>query len=462
MPVVRLPNNGWEPREHQKPLWSFLEHGGKRAIEIAHRRWGKDDIAMHRAAMASFERPATYWHCLPEYAQARKAIWNAVNPHTGNRRIDEAFPHWMRTRTNDHEMFIEFINGSTWQVVGSDNYNRLVGAGVAGVTFSEWALCNPSAWGYISPMLRENNGWGLFITTPRGKNHGFTMYNHALRTDGWFAEVSNAEQTGAFTIEELAEIRAEYVSLYGEDFGTAQFEQEYLCSFDAAILGSIYGGELARMRAEKRIRPVPHDPSLPVMTVWDIGRTDDTAILFVQIIAGEVRIIDTHHSNGKDLEFYATLLKGKPYTYSQHWLPHDAQAKRLEAAGRSVYEQLTEDHGIKHVQILHNSNTEQQGILAARQLFPKLWIDQEQEYFINALGQFRREWDDDRKDFREKPVKDWTNHFADALRYLAWVWRYPPAPRKDKVKPQINVGGKSTMTFNDLLNTTRNRRNLDD
>src|SRR3546814_15238680 len=115
-----------------RPLWNYLERGGKRAVEIAHRRWGKDDLILHRTAIAAHERPASYWHCLPEYAQARKALWAAVNPHTGKRRIDEAFPQELRESTNEQEMFIRFKSGSTWQLVGSDRYNSLVGAGVAG------------------------------------------------------------------------------------------------------------------------------------------------------------------------------------------------------------------------------------------------------------------------------------------------------------------------------------------
>src|SRR5690606_41029692 len=122
---------------------------GKQELGIWHRRAGKDDVLLNRTAVAAFERPATYWTALPEYAQARKALWAAVDPHTGKRRIDMAFPQELRESTNEQEMFIRFKNGSTWQLIGSDRYNSLVGAGVAGVTFSECALCNPSASGYI-------------------------------------------------------------------------------------------------------------------------------------------------------------------------------------------------------------------------------------------------------------------------------------------------------------------------
>lgn len=438
-------------RPYQRALHEYLIGGGKRAIEVAHRRWGKDEIALSSTCELAHQRVATYWHCLPEYAQARKAIWTAVNPHTGKRRIDEAFPREIRESTNEQEMFIKFRNGSTWQVIGSDRYNSLVGAGVAGVVFSEWALANPASWGYISPMMRENNGWAAFITTPRGNNHAKTMYDTYSKDPDCFAEISTIEDTRAFSAKELVKIRQEYIDLYGEDFGVAQFEQEYFCSFDAAIMGSYYGSEIAKATKEGRITRVPWDESLPVFTVWDIGYSDDTCILFFQVLMGEVRVIDAYSASGRDIEHYAEVLKGNPYSYARHWLPHDAQAKTLVAAGRSMIEQLKDDHGIKNLMILPNKNTEQQGIMAARQLFSRLWIDDEKcAEFLNAVRNFRREWDDERKCFRDKPYADWTNHYADTLRYLAWVWKEPmadPAPEREK---KIIVGGKSTVTLDDL------------
>lgn len=162
---IELPN-GWEPRPYQLPLWQYLEHGGKRADVAAHRRWGKDDVALHWTACAAIQRPGTYWHLLPEAAQARKAIWDAVNPHTGKKRIDEAFPPEIRARKREQEMIIELVNGSTWQVLGSDNYNSLVGSPPVGVVLSEWALAKPDAWTYLRPILAENGGWAIFIWTP--------------------------------------------------------------------------------------------------------------------------------------------------------------------------------------------------------------------------------------------------------------------------------------------------------
>ena len=179
-----------------------------------------------------------YWHMLPEAAQARKAIWEAVNPRTGRRRIDEAFPEWMRETTRENEMFIRFKNGSTWQVVGSDNFDSLVGSPPIGVVFSEWALADPRAWPYLRPILRENKGWALFITTPRGHNHAEATYNLALRTPGYFAQKITAYESNVFSVEDLETEKAEVIAECGPEYGTTMLEQEYNCSWNAEVIGS--------------------------------------------------------------------------------------------------------------------------------------------------------------------------------------------------------------------------------
>lgn len=148
----------WRPRPYQRPLTDYLIGGGRRADVVAHRRWGKDEVALHWTAWSIVDDVGVYWHLLPELGQGRRAIWDAVNPHTGEKRIDEAFPKTMRRRTLDGEMKIEFDNGSVWQVLGSDSYDALVGAPPRGVVFSEWALARPDAWTYLRPILAENGG----------------------------------------------------------------------------------------------------------------------------------------------------------------------------------------------------------------------------------------------------------------------------------------------------------------
>src|SRR5262249_36862657 len=162
---IELPN-GWRPRHYQLPAWSYLENGGRRACLIWHRRSGKDDLALNWAAVAPHQRPPEYRHMLPEAAQGRQGIWDAGGPHTRIRRGDQAFPRVLREKTREDEMTIKFKSGSLWRVVGSDNYQSLLGATPAGVVFSEWALADPQAWAFLRPILTENKGWAAFITTP--------------------------------------------------------------------------------------------------------------------------------------------------------------------------------------------------------------------------------------------------------------------------------------------------------
>ena len=227
MPIT-LPNH-WSPRAKQEPLWDYLRSGGKRAAVCWHRRFGKDDVSLHFTAIAAHERVGSYWHLLPEQAQARKAIWTQVNPHTGLRRIDEAFPLELRRRTNDQEMFIEFLNGSTWQIAGSDNYNSLVGSSPCGIVFSEYALSNPASWAYLRPILRENGGWAIFISTPRGKNHFYHMVELAKSEPGWFTETLTVDDTQALDPMALAADLRELQAEHGETYGRSIWMQENYC-----------------------------------------------------------------------------------------------------------------------------------------------------------------------------------------------------------------------------------------
>jgi len=269
MSRIRLPNN-WSPRQYQLPAWEYLEGGGKHAELIWHRRSGKDDLCLHWAAVAAIQRPATYWHMLPEASQARKAIWEAVNPHSGKRRIDEAFPHEIRSSTREQEMLIRFVNGSTWQVVGSDNYDSLVGSPPAGVVFSEWALAKPEARAMLRPILAENGGWQIYITTPRGPNHAKNSYDAAKSDPDCFAQTLMATETGVFTPERLEKERLAYIADYGNDLGQALFEQEYLCSFS----GDAHGGVIKRQwwRMWPKDRPLPE--CLHIVASYDTAYTE--------------------------------------------------------------------------------------------------------------------------------------------------------------------------------------------
>jgi hypothetical protein len=392
-------------------------------------------VLLHRTCVAAFERPATYWTALPEYAQARKALWAAVNPHTGKRRIDEAFPDALRSSVNEQEMFIRFKNGSTWQLVGSDRYNALVGAGVAGVTFSEWALCNPSAWGYIRPMLEENDGWAAFITTPRGKNHAKSMLDMAQQSPKWFAEVLSVHSTGALTQEQLDESLKEYISLYGEDLGRAQFEQEYLCSFNAAIMGAFYAREMLAVRTEERLQPIEPIDGRPVHTAWDLGVEDSTAIWWFQVVGSQIFILDYYVAHGHGVDHYAEVVQGKPWPKGIDFVPHDAKVRQWGVPGARTRVESMIALGL-NPQLVPMS-TDMDGHQAVRKTLPLcVFHPRTEAEGMSALEQYHREWDDDLKTYKLKAQHDWSSHGAKAFQYLSQAWRSAPVIAPDAPKPQ--------------------------
>lgn len=427
-------------RWYQQPFHKAWVSGEKkRLIEIAHRRWGKDEVSLMATCELAHKRIASYWHCLPEYEQARKALWDGINPHTGKRRIDEAFPPEIRESKDEQKMFIKLKCGSTWQLIGSDRYDSLVGSGVAGVTFSEWALANPSSWAYIRPMLEENDGWAAFITTPRGRNHAYAMYNMAKENPRWFAEVSNVHQTGALSAEQIEESLKEYVALYGEDVGAAQFQQEYECSFNAAILGAFYAREMVALRSSGRIRDIGFHPLKPVHRAWDIGTRDDTSIWWFQVHMGVPIILDCYTNHSAGVEHYAQICREKKeengWLDGIDYVPHDA--KVLEwGGGRTRLESMVV-FGLKPQLVTMASKHD--GIEAARKTLKiAVFHPRCEEKGIAALEMYRREWDDDRKMFSAHEFRDWSTHLSDAFRYLSLAWRNiqdKPVEEATKLQP---------------------------
>lgn len=396
------------------------------------------------------------------YEQARKAIWEAINPHSGKRRIDEAFPKELRARTDNSSMTIEFKIGSIWKVVGSDNPDSLVGAPPAGIVFSEWALANPSAWGYLAPILAENEGWADFITTPRGRNHVKTMLDMALHSPSWFAEVLTPKQTG-FPVEKVEEQRKEYHSIFGQDVGDALIDQEYWCSFEAAILGAYWGREMVEAENEGRITSVEPDPHAPVHTAWDLGVGDSTAIWWFQVIGPWIYVIDYYEAASKGAGHFCEIVKSKYFTQdSIAFVPHDAKVR--EWAGE-VSEDGTPKQRIEvliskgiHPRLVARHDLED-GINAARQSLPKCKFDAKRcEKGLESLRQYRREWDEDKKVFKRTPLHDWASDGADAFRYLAMAWRTPVVEVPKEKGRILSVGPMNEVTLEDLFEDNEGRQ----
>jgi len=430
---VKLPNNGWTPRPDQMALWSYLENGGRRAVEVAHRRFGKDDIGLHYTATQVVQTIGNYWHMLPEYGQGRKAIWEAINPRTGLKRIDEAFPEAIRKRTLSQQMMIEFKTGSTWQVVGSDNYNSIVGAPPIGLVMSEWAIANPMAWAYLSPILEENGGWAMFIFTSRGDNHGKTIYDHAITTPGWFGEKRRADETPVFSPDQLVSIQREYVQIFGKELGTAMYKQEYMCSFAGATLGAYLAQQVEDAKKDNRVTKVPHRPGVEVDTFWDLGIDDSMTIWFMQPIGQTYNFIDYYEGSGYGLEHYAKVMRGEKegsehrasYTYGNHYMPHDANQREMTNSEiAKSRREIAEDLGIRPVQVIPRARNMDTivnvHIPAMRNILAQCFFDEKRcKEGLSALMNYRAEYDNKKKKLGSRPVADWATHGADGFRTFA-------------------------------------------
>jgi hypothetical protein len=412
---IELPNK-WKPRDYQEPLWKYMHGGGRRAIAIWPRRHGKDDLALQFTACAAHERVGVYWHLLPQQNQARKAIWDAVDPHTGQKRIDWAFPKELRDTTREQDMMIRFKCGSTWQVIGSDNYDALVGTPPVGVVFSEWALSNPQAWSLIRPILAENGGWAIFITTPRGRNHAHRMFEMAKGSGDWFAERLTAADTGVFSEETLRSELAELISERGEEDGEAIYQQEYMTSFSAGLPGAYYAKIIDRMERDGQITAVPHNPQRPVHTAWDLGSNDATAIWFVQKHGTGWAVIDYLAGTSAKIDYYVQEVLKKPYTYGEHLLPHDADSETMLGSVKETATTL----GLKGVRVVPRTESVVNDINEVRQILPICYFDKDKTApGVDALRSYRRVWDEKLHAYRDRPLHDWASDPSDAFRTFA-------------------------------------------
>ena len=419
---------------------ALLERTHDRLISIWHRRAGKDEVVLDAMRTLALKDPGTYWHCFPEQKQARKAIWNGVDGKTGKRRILQAFPQQIIKRMQDDDMFIELNNGSTFQLIGSDRYDSTVGSGPKGIAYSEWALSNPAAWAYHSPMIRESKGFAAFITTPRGNNHAKTMFDRAQKSDDWFSQLLTIKDTETLSADVLAEALEEYQDLHGIELGLALFEQEYMCSFAGAMIGAYWGGELNKAEREGRIQTVEIAESHPVHTVMDLGKAANNPMWFFQVIAGQPRIVDFYRPESDDLDDWLRWIDDKGYD-GNTYVPHDIMVTEW-GSNRTRMDILREKRKGKHVARIPKVSVAD-GLQAGRMTINQAVFhkgDDERgkrvELGVDGLKNYRREWDEDLKVFRDTPVKDWAEHIGSAFRYLGLSWRevIPPKPKDEKPK----------------------------
>lgn len=418
---VTIPYN-FEPRDYQLPILRAIDEGYKRIIQVWHRRGGKEKTDINVVAKEVFKDVGAYYYIFPTYNQGKKVLWNGADKQ-GVRFLDH-LPEATRKRTVGNEMFIEFKNGSTFQVIGSDNIDSIVGTNPKGVVFSEYSLQDPRAWDFIRPILAENGGWAIFNFTPRGNNHAKELLDYALTDPTWFVSNLTVDDTHAIKPEVLEQEKREIIAKNGDD---AIFRQEYYNSFAAATAGSYYGKIIEKMEEDERIRDVPYDANLPVHTWWDLGVNDSMSIGFFQEFGTETRLVDYLEGSGEGLNYYIDLMAKKGFVYGKHFAPHDIMVKEM-GTGKSRYESAKEFGLSFEVIVLDNGDIRsavpmlsiQDGIDATRRRLSTLYIDKTKcERLVKSLKHYHKDFDETNKVYRNNPKHDWSSHCADMMRYWA-------------------------------------------
>lgn len=395
------------PRSYQIPIMDALVNKGyRRVLAIMPRRAGKDMTAWNLCIKACLKKPCVIYYIFPTYAQAKKVIWDSIT--TSGERFLDYIPKELIESTNSQEMKIRFVNGSLLQLVGSDAYDALMGTNPQGVVFSEYALQDPRAYQYMRPILTANDGWALFISTPRGKNHMWELYNIAKQSPDWFCY--------KLTLNDTNHIPLHLIEKEKQEMSEDLIQQEYYTSFEMGVEGAYYTKYIDRMRIKGQIGNVPWESSFKVHTAWDLGVRDSSVILWFQTIGQTVRIIDYYEKNKEGLEHYINVLENKPYSYGKHIAPHDIRVREFTSGLTRI--EKARQLGVKFTVADDVSIVD--GIEAVRSMFSKTWIDETNcSGLIKALENYRQEYDIKKRVYNAQPLHNWASHAADAMRYLA-------------------------------------------
>lgn len=399
--IPYYPRTVWRPFHASQARWR---------VGVAHRRAGKTVAMINElikgAWTCKLPNPR-FTYVAPFLNQSKAIAWDYLKHYS--------YP--LGATFNEAELRADLPNGGRIRLFGADNPQALRGIYHDGVILDEFGDMDPSVWReVIRPALSDRKGWAVFAGTPRGKNEFYDLRNRGLKGDAdWSTWILKASETGLLSADDLRDAR--------DSMDESSYAREYECDFEASIEGAYYAKEMAKAEAEGRICRIPIEPIVKVDTWWDLGIDDATAIWFVQDVGQERRMIDYMEVSGEGLTSIAKRLDAKDYRYGRHILPHDAEAREL-GTGVTRVETLAA-LGIRDVDIIPQQDVAD-GINATRLMLAKCWFDEARcERGIEALKQYRREWDSKRQVWRERPRHDWASHAADAARYGA-LNRPPP------------------------------------
>ena len=393
----------YTPRKQQAFIHTELDKH-RFSVLCCHRRFGKTVMLINhliKSCMTNNNHQPRFAYIAPTYSQAKKIAWDYLKHYTKN------LPN---TKYNETELRADFFNGSRIQLLSSENPDSIRGIYLDGAVIDEASQVSRELVDeVIRPALSDRKGWMSLCGTPKGMNNIFyDLYQKAQSNKDWFLYTARASETKLVDDDELKAA----LSVMGQ----ATYNQEFECSFIGNVKGSIYGELITKLENEKRIARVPHDPSYPVNTAWDLGYNDSTAILFYQNVGHAINVIDSYENNNKAFPHYAQILKEKDYTYGEHIGPHDLDQTDF-ATGRTRRE-VAYQLGLRF-KIAPKLSIED-GIHAVKMLLPRCYIDVDNcKKFINALRHYHRKYKEKDRMYSAKPNHDWSSHFNDALRTLA-------------------------------------------
>ena len=391
---------GYKPRLPQKEIHKAVKEN-RFVVAVAHRRMGKTVSAIVQlihSALQNTQKNPRYAYIAPTYSQAKRVAWDYLVEYTRS----------LGGTANIAELRVDFL-GRRISLYGSENGDSLRGQYFDGVVLDEVGDQDPKIWNeIIRPALADRKGFCLFIGTPKGNNHFREFKERAMVTEGWKFLEFKASDTGILDPQELASAKNEM----GED----KYKQEFECSFDAPVEGAYYGSLLHEADNEKRVTKIPKDELAKIVCSWDLGVSDSTCIWVAQIVGKEIQLIDCTENHGVGLDYYVSWLRDNGYDKGQQILPHDVRVREM-TTGRSRLEVLMEA-GLDVT--VAPSLSIADGIQAVRRMLPRCWFDMERtKNGLVALRNYRREFNEKQNVFYDKPVHDWSSHFADSFRYLA-------------------------------------------
>lgn len=382
-------------------------------VIVAHRRAGKTVatiMGLIRSALTCPKPEPRTAYIAPLYRQAKDVAWTYL------KRFALSYPGAV---ASESELHVTFPNGGRVRLYGADNPDGMRGIYLDDCVLDEFADMRPSVLPeIIRPALSDRRGTLTVIGTPRGHNDFHKIWQGAQSDDDWYSVMLRASQTGLVPRDEL-DSAAKLMT-------PEQYAQEYECSFEAAITGAYWGREMAKAEETGRICRLPIDISADVWTAWDLGVRDATAIWFFQVLAGGLHVVDYYEASGVGLDHYASVLREKAaasgYRLGTCLVPHDAKVKEW-GSGKTRIEQM---EGLGLTTRLVPDHRLMDGIGGARETLARVRFDRERcAIGIEALKQFRAEFDEERKVLKPTPRHDWTSHAADAFRYLAMGWQEP-------------------------------------